>query len=493
MTTASVSRTVREVLYATPPVPAVATVSRAVREVLYATPPVPAVATLSQTVREVLYATPPVPAVATVSQTVREVLCATVVRYPRGPYPLRLGATVWLQHGAEPPYDPIPWIVPGRNRSRLAAAISRTPRPRPYPLQRGPEMRADPAPWLAILDIHSRLSAAKPPSVSPHGPYPLRQGAALWLQHGAAEPADPILGFMWRRRRVSPLLPQVAVRASQLVLEALVRADWVPVRVSQQIAQALIRADGVPSRVSQALLSVLLRGNPVPPRVSQALLSILVWSCIVSTTTTGSLAVFPSLPGLAFDVVKRPTFYTASAKSASGYQVRVGYATAPTWEWDLTYEFLKDATAASDLKQLLGFWLAMQGDLKPFLFQDPDDYAVTRQAVGTGDGSTTTFTLYRTYGSGQTGTEPIGYVNGAEPFNVYLNGTLVASSTYTIVSTTPMAQQIKFTSAPASGAVITADFSFYYFVHFKENTNEWTKFMNQLWDMKKLTLESLRG
>ena len=267
MTTASVSRTVREVLYATPPVPAVAKISQTVREVLYATPPVPAVATVSQTVREVLYATPPVPAVATVVQTVREVLYATVTRHPLGPYPLRLGAAVWLQHGAEPPYDPIPWIVPGRTRSRLAAAAFRILRPRLYLLQRGPEVRADPAPWLAIAGIHSRLAAAGPPCQFPRGPYPLPQGAVLWLQHGAVEPADPTLSFMWRRRRVSPLLPQVAVRASQIVLEALVRADWVPVRASQQIAQALVRADGVPPRVSQALLSVLLRGNPVLPRV----------------------------------------------------------------------------------------------------------------------------------------------------------------------------------------------------------------------------------
>lgn len=372
--------------------------------------------------------------------------------YPLGPYPLRQGAALWLQHGAEPPEDPLVALAIALDRSRFGVA-NRLPR-------------------------------------YPRAPYPLRQGARSWAHHGAEPPEDATPGLVWRLRRVSPLLPQAFVRASQIAVQCLVRADGVPVRASQLTAAALLRANAVPVRASQALVQALVRANLVPPRAAQFLAQVLVWSHTVSTS---SLAVFPTLPGLAFDVVKRPTFYTASAKSVSGYSVRIGYADTPTWEWDLTYEVLKDTTSTSDLKKLLGFWLGMQGDLRPFLFSDPDDNAVAGQLVGTGDGSTTTFTLYRTYGSGQTGTEPIGYVDTSGTFNVYVNGTVVDPSLYTVVQSTPYGQQIKFTTAPASGATVTADFSFYYYVHFKDASNEFEKFMNKFWSMKKLTLESLRG
>jgi hypothetical protein len=203
--------------------------------------------------------------------------------------------------------------------------------------------------------------------------------------------------------------------------------------------------------------------------------------------------VYPALPGLGFSVVKRPAFYTASAKSGSGWQVRVSYAQAPTWEWELTYDLLADQSAASDLKTLLGFFLGMGGDLAPFLFFDPDDNSVTGQPLGTTDGATTIWTLVRSFGSGQTGTEPVGYVNTAQAVNVYLAGVLQNPLNYDVLTTTPVSQQIRFHAAPAAGLAITADFGYYYFVHFKDATNDFEKFMNQLWSLKKVTLESLRG
>jgi hypothetical protein len=173
--------------------------------------------------------------------------------------------------------------------------------------------------------------------------------------------------------------------------------------------------------------------------------------------------------------------------------VRVAYANTPTWEWELTYEVLQDATGASDLKRLAGFFLQMLGDVVPFLFLDPDDNTVTGQYIGTGDGATSSWTLQRTFGYPESGTEPIGYFNSSATFNVYLNGALQSASSYAVSTTTPVSQQIVFNSAPAAGDVITVDMSYYFYVHFKDNTNDFEKFMNQLWTVKKVTLESLRG
>lgn len=205
-------------------------------------------------------------------------------------------------------------------------------------------------------------------------------------------------------------------------------------------------------------------------------------------------AIYPTLPGLGYSVIRRPQTYTANARSGSGWQVRVAYASTPTWEWDLTYELLSDQAGSTDLRNLLGIFLAMDGDLTPFLFLDPDDNSVTGMYTGTGDGSTTIFQLQRGYGAGTfIGTEPIGYLNTGATFNVYLNGVLQSNTTYSTATTTPVNQQLVFNTAPGAGVIVTVDMSYYFYAHFKDNTNDFEKFMNQLWTMKKITLESLRG
>ena len=206
--------------------------------------------------------------------------------------------------------------------------------------------------------------------------------------------------------------------------------------------------------------------------------------------------IFPALIGLGYSVIKRPIFYNASARSGSGWLVRVSYAAAPTWEWDLTFDVLRDPNATSDLRKLLGFYLARNGDLIPFLFLDPDDNSVTAQNVGTGDGTTTIFTLVRSYGALETGVENIGYLNTGATFNVYFDGTLQSTSTYDVLTATPGKQQISFHTAPPAAPscpVITVDMSYYYYVHFKDPTNDFEKFADKFWTVKKITLESLRG
>lgn len=269
----------------------------------------------------------------------------------------------------------------------------------------------------------------------------------------------------------------MTIRASQIVVEVLFQPSLSP-RMSQIVAEAMIKLSG---------------GGAVNVRVSQLVAEILLWTQALTTPP-----IFPTLPGLAFSVIKRPIFYTGKAVSGSGWNVRVAYANAPTWEWDLNYDnsnggFLRDQVATPELKQLLGFYLGMGGNLTPFLFLDPDDNAVAAQPIGATDGSTTLWTLERSYGSGVVGIEPIGYWNAAETFNVYLDGVLQSETTYSVITATPGNQQLSFVTAPSSGQAITVDMSFYYYVHFKDPSADYEKFMDRLWSQKKLTLESLRG
>lgn len=254
-------------------------------------------------------------------------------------------------------------------------------------------------------------------------------------------------------------------------------------------AQVLVLAGGAAARASQAIVSALVQAGASPSRASQIAAQVLIWNHEMPTP-----AVYPALAGLSYGTVKRPMFYNGQQKSGSGWSVRIGYASTPTWEWDLTYDALVDSRTPGDMKTLLGFFLATSGNLLPFLFEDPDDHAVTAQPIGTTDGATTNWTLVRTFGEGgATGTEPVGFVNPDTAFNLYLNGTLQSPSSYSVITSTPVAQQIKFSTAPATGQTITVDINYYFYVNFKDPTNDFENFAHQFWAVKKVTLQSLRG
>lgn len=210
--------------------------------------------------------------------------------------------------------------------------------------------------------------------------------------------------------------------------------------------------------------------------------------------------IFPELL-LGFSVIKRPIGSWGLAQATSGAEIRVNYWTAPLWEWDLTYEYLPDTAersgiTASDLKTLMGFYTYTSCGFAPFYFNDVDDNSVQGQVLGTGDGSTASFTLVRTFGIGEyTTTDNIGSVNinGPVSFIVYVNGVAQSDSTYKIVDATPMNNYIVFNTPPAANAVITCDMSYYYYVRFADPKYDFEKFMDKLWSVKKITLRSLRG
>ena len=101
-----------------------------------------------------------------------------------------------------------------------------------------------------------------------------------------------------------------------------------------------------------------------------------------------STALFPTLPGLAFDVGKSPMFSTDVKTSVSGREMRRANWAHPIYQFTLTFEFLRDEAAFNELKTLAGFYLQRQGSFDSFLLSDPDDNSTTLQQFGVGDGVT---------------------------------------------------------------------------------------------------------
>jgi uncharacterized protein (TIGR02217 family) len=193
-----------------------------------------------------------------------------------------------------------------------------------------------------------------------------------------------------------------------------------------------------------------------------------------------SSEVFPSLAGLEYPVVRTPIFRTLVQETASGEETRAALRLYPRWQWTLSFNFLRD-DANNEFRTLLAFFLARKGSFDTFLFDDIDDDAVTAQPIGHGDGATRGFQLVRSLNGF---TEPV-----LQPLyvTVYINGVQTSAWSFTGPGF------ITFSAAPASGAAITTDLTYRWPVRFVADQYDFSKFMNRLWEQKKLDLISVKN
>jgi hypothetical protein len=290
----------------------------------------------------------------------------------------------------------------------------------------------------------------------------------------------------------------MSARVSQETVEAEVAGDP-NARVSQAVVEAEVVGTAA-ARASQETLEPLVIGTP------HARVSGLWIECLVPNVELMTPIVFPTLPGLGFSVHWKPQFINAkTATAASGADIDVALADTPLHDFELTFNFLRDGAGwqggtnglgpiqSIEWRTLAGFVLQMQGTVGRCLFKWKDDCSVTGQNIGTTDGTTRIWTLVRTLGAGgYGGTEPIGWLDQTQPFNLYLGGVLQAPSTYALLTSVGAEQQIDFNAAPAAGQTITCDMTYFYYCKLSENAQDFEKFMNQLWKLGKLTLHSCR-
>jgi len=220
-----------------------------------------------------------------------------------------------------------------------------------------------------------------------------------------------------------------------------------------------------------------------------------------------SNAVFPTLPGLGFDVVKTPTFSTSIQSARSGRELRRRNWAHPLYKIGLTFEFLRDELAFNELKTLAGFYMQRQGSFDSFLFTDPDDCWVFNRQFGTGDGVTTQFQLDRDFG---VASEPVNNIDAStlvigplmwSPDGLQsmwnADGTPMwsAAKSYTITTdyTVSASGLITFNTPPAAGEPLLWNGNYYYRARFNDDANDFTKFMEQLWNLKTCDLWGTLG
>lgn len=184
-----------------------------------------------------------------------------------------------------------------------------------------------------------------------------------------------------------------------------------------------------------------------------------------------SLLVMPTFAqiGVMFPIKQTPLFNTITQTPASGRgEVRIPTMFFPRWDFTLSTESLKGDNQGTNTawQILLNFYMAVQGAASDWLFTHPYDNTISNaspQAIGTGDGTTVEFAIYRTLVS-----------NGAQDliqnFNgspvIYVNGSVQASNTYTI----DQYGNLTFNTAPPATQTVAWSGSFYYRCHFLEDT-----------------------
>ena len=159
---------------------------------------------------------------------------------------------------------------------------------------------------------------------------------------------------------------------------------------------------------------------------------------------------------------------------------------APRFAIELNYDVLRLASPYEELQTIIGFFEQCQGEDASFYFEPPTLSPVTAQAIGTGDGTTTTFAFVVSIGGYALSPANI----GGSP-NVYLNGTL-QSGGYT-VNATALAPSVTFTTAPADGAAIAADFHWYLLCRFDDDSEDAEEFMAALYALQSLKLRTVRS
>lgn len=192
--------------------------------------------------------------------------------------------------------------------------------------------------------------------------------------------------------------------------------------------------------------------------------------------------VFPALAGMTPSVLRTPIWSSTKRPSVSGRQFSVANYAFPRYRYSVSFEVLRQRSDNTELMQIVGLFNQVYGDFDSFLWTDPDDYTVTLQAIGVGNASNRLFQLVRTWGGFL---EPVFDTNSAP--QIYVNGVLKTLTTDYTISATGL---VTFVTAPPSGQSVTWTGTYYRRCKFTQSIMETTKFMANLWELKKCEFES---
>jgi uncharacterized protein (TIGR02217 family) len=157
-----------------------------------------------------------------------------------------------------------------------------------------------------------------------------------------------------------------------------------------------------------------------------------------------------------------PGFSTSIVVTEGGHEKR----NARWQQARARYNVAHGIKTKAQLEALIAFFRARKGRAYGFRFKDWSDYQGIGQILGTGNGSRKDFQLVKTYASGSASDTRLIRKPVAGSVSIYVNTALVSAG----VSVNTTTGVVSFSTAPASGAIISADFEFDVPVRFDTDT-----------------------
>ena len=155
---------------------------------------------------------------------------------------------------------------------------------------------------------------------------------------------------------------------------------------------------------------------------------------------------------IAYGATGGPEFATTVVATGAGHEKRNVNWSEARGRWDVASVLKKQA----QMGELIAFFRARRGKAYGFRFKDWTDHRATGQLLGTGDDTQTQFQLVKRYLSGSIIEERTVTKPAAGTVRVYLDAVEQLFG-WSVDVTTGL---ITFTTAPALGVQITADFEF---------------------------------
>lgn len=211
-----------------------------------------------------------------------------------------------------------------------------------------------------------------------------------------------------------------------------------------------------------------------------------------------STAVFPTLAGQGWSVIRTPNFSTRMQTAVSGKETAIAEWSYPRYDWMLVFNVLRQGLFGStnyvELSTLMGFFESRKGRWDSFLFKDLYDNAATAQNIAIGDGTTAGFQLVRSYGGAAC---PVFAPNLGVAYSVYINAVLVNPLNYTITpwgtTDTHGPGVIVFNTPPAFGDVITATFQYYWPCRFLADQCIFDQFLDGRFKVAQIGFRSIKS
>ena len=198
-----------------------------------------------------------------------------------------------------------------------------------------------------------------------------------------------------------------------------------------------------------------------------------------------SYATFPAIATLGASSSIKPRFSSQIIDHVSGRSTRRALYAAALYEIVLSFDFLRSDAVNLEMQGIAGFFTQMQGQASPFWLAPPGLTGVSGQVLGIGDGVTTNFPLVRTSG---VYSEPVAGTSGVAA--VYNNRIVAPRANWSVSGAWRPA--IVFSTAPASGSIVTADFAQLWLCRFAQDIVDLEEFMAMLFTLKTVTLQTVR-